>query len=177
MSSTQHKYPITVLMPDCDNLNQAILKGFHRSINNPDIKRTHLFNGRYENIYLDETHIPELTALLDNACSQASRILKRDNIKAGYWFNYMPPGSITTLHSHDDYDELLSCAYYVDVPANSGDLIISIDGDDIRIKPKAGMFVFFTPDIPHEVTENKSPLDRLSIGINFGPNQATATDP
>lgn len=165
------KYPITASMADCHDLNKAIINGFHKHINNPDIKRSHLFNDRYENIYMDETHIPELKILLDTACLHASRILNQDDIQAGCWFNHMPHGSVTTLHSHDDYDELLSCAYYVEVPDNSGDLIIHVNGTETRIKPEAGMFVFFTPDIPHEVTENKSQLDRLSIGINFGPKQ------
>jgi hypothetical protein len=164
-----HQFPVTASIPDCQNLNQSIIRGFYQNINNPDIKRTHLFNGRYENVYLNETHIPELKDLLNEACTHARRILNQNNIKADCWFNHMPPGSITLLHSHDDDDELLSAAYYMEVPENSGDLIIHTDDADTRITPEAGMFVFFKPGVPHEVTENKNQLDRLSIGINFGP--------
>jgi hypothetical protein len=32
----------------------------------------------------------------------------------------------------------------------------------------AGQFVFFAPDVLHEVTENRSTRPRLSIGMNFG---------
>ena len=80
----------------------------------------------------------------------------------------MPPGAITTKHSHDDDDELLSCVYYVAVPDNSGDLIIHTDNENLRINPEEGMFVFFKPDVMHEVTENLSSESRLSIAINFG---------
>lgn len=172
-SNSNHQYPVILTIPECDELNQALLQGFYKNINNPDIKRTHLFNNRYENIYLDETHIPELKILLEQACAHASRILNQDRLQAGCWFNLMPPGSVTTLHRHDDYDELLSCAYYIDVPGNSGDLVIHTAGDPVRISPQAGMFVFFKPETPHEVTENKSQHDRLSIGINFGMRQDT----
>ena len=85
----------------------------------------------------------------------------------------MPPGSSTLIHSHDDYDELLSAVYYVSVPANSGNLIIyniseSNDEEKIEIEPHAGEFIFFKPTIRHEVTKNLSSEHRLSIGINFG---------
>ena len=159
---------LTVRSAPLKKLNAALKAGFLRHLDDPTIKRTHLFQGRYENIYLDESHIPELKTLLAEACTHAGYILQQDKLHAGCWFNYMPPGSITLPHRHDDDDELLSAAYYVDVPANSGDLIIHAREGDITIAPEAGMFVFFRPDVSHEVTENKSRLDRLSIGINFG---------
>jgi hypothetical protein len=149
-------------------LNTAIKSGFLNHQQDADVKRTHLFNGRYENIYLTSEHVPELTLLLDEACAFASKILNTDKLQAGCWFNSMPPGSITTAHSHDDYDELLSAAYYVTVPRNSGNLVIHEGSKKIEIEPEEGMFVFFKPDVVHEVTENLSQEDRLSIGINFG---------
>ena len=80
----------------------------------------------------------------------------------------MPPGSMTTLHTHDDYDELLSGVYYVRVPEDSGDLIIHHASEKIVISPTTGDFIFFNPDTRHEVTRNNSRQHRLSIGINFG---------
>lgn len=150
------------------NLNVALKTGFLNHYENIDVKRTHLFNGRYENIYITGKHIAELDALLEEACTYASELLDIDDLQAGCWFNNMPPGAITTVHSHDDDDELLSAVYYVMVPDNSGDLIIHSDNENLRITPEAGMFVFFKPDVVHEVTENLSSHDRLSIGINFG---------
>jgi hypothetical protein len=150
------------------SLNEALTEGFRKHHEDADVKRTHLFNGRYENIYLTNKHIPELDTLLKEACAYASEILKVSELQAGCWFNNMPPGAITTAHSHDDYDELLSAAYYVAVPKSSGNLIIHNDDKKVEIKPEEGMFVFFGPDVVHEVTENLSGHDRLSIGINFG---------
>ncbi|GMR01119.1 MAG: hypothetical protein BMS9Abin19_0474 [Gammaproteobacteria bacterium] len=154
-------------------LNKTLLSAFLRLQGEADIRKTHLFEGRYENIYLNEEHIPELAPLIKNAVRSAEIILKIQGLRAGYWFNYMPPGSTTTLHSHDDDDELLSGVYYVHVPENSGNLIIYDDAQvnapkRIEITPDAGKFIFFKPDARHEVTRNLSSEHRLSIGMNFG---------
>lgn len=151
-----------------DVINKTLLDGFLKHQHDADIKRSHLFNGRYENLYLTPAHIPELHDLLDEACDHASRILGKGDLQAGCWFNYMPPGAVTTVHSHDDDDELLSAVYYVSVPADSGKLIIHEGDEQHIITPQQGMFVFFAPDVVHEVSENMSSHDRLSIAINFG---------
>ena len=158
----------TVSSKQAGSLNPALLRGFFEHQQDADVKRSHLFNGRYENVYLTDAHIPEIRILLDEACDHASRILGVDDLQAGCWFNFMPPGAVTTLHSHDDDDELLSAVYYVSVAPQSGELIIHADDDRYGITPEIGLFVFFPPDVLHEVSENLSADNRLSIGINFG---------
>ncbi len=155
------------------NINSAIETCFLKHHNNADIRKTHLFEGRYENIYLNEQHIAALKPLLNEAVKLAEDFLHIKNLRAGYWFNYMPPGATTTLHTHDDDDELLSCVYYVNVPENSGNLILYDDSDNTRqkkieIHSRTGDFIFFKPDVRHEVSKNNSAEYRLSIGFNFG---------
>jgi len=113
---------------------------------------------------------------MEQACMQARLLLGIDKVTAGYWFNHMPAGAVTTLHRHDDDDELLSAAYYVTVPENSGDLIIHTESGPLRIQPEAGSIIFFYPDVAHEVTENRSDQNRLSLGINFGSRNSNALD-
>ena len=154
-------------------LNDKILEGFHKHYQGNDILKTHLFGGRYENIYLTEQHIPALGSLIVEATNHAEEILQLKNLRAGFWFNFMPPESTTTLHTHDDDDELLSAVYYVEVTKDSGNLIIYEKSNmpapqKIEITPETGEFIFFKPNVPHEVTRNKSSLSRLSIGFNFG---------
>jgi hypothetical protein len=150
-----------------------ILEGFLIHYQRDDIRKTHFFAGRYENIYLTEQDIPELSSIIVEARNHAEDILQLKNLRAGFWFNFMPPESTTSLHTHDDDDELLSAVYYVDVAENSGDLIIYEESGipvprKIMIAPEAGNFVFFKPDVPHEVSSNNSAQSRLSIGMNFG---------
>lgn len=166
------------LNSDTHHLNTEIEAGFLEQYERDDIKKTHLFEGRYENIYLNDEHIPQLKALLDEAIELAAQVLneereQQDKIKpsklqAGYWFNYMPSGATTTLHTHDDDDELLSCVYYITVPEDSGNLIIYDGKEKIEIDSQTGNFVFFKPDVRHEVSRNNSGEHRLSIGMNFG---------
>jgi hypothetical protein len=153
-------------------LNPALLEGFEKFADDPATRKSHLFNGRYENVYLTREQVPELSALLDEASEHAGRILGLSDLRAGCWFNHMPPGAVTTTHCHDDDDELLSAAYYVRVPDNSGELIVHCGDGPISIKPEPGMFAFFSPRLIHEVTQNRSAHERLSIGINFGPHAA-----
>lgn len=153
------------------SINSKIQSGFLNHQDDNDVRKTHLFEDRYENIYLNEQHIPELTPLINEAVELAENMLNIKNLRAGYWFNYMPPGATTTLHTHDDDDELLSCVYYVNVPENSGNLIIYNKSEKIEIESRTGDFIFFKPDVPHEVTKNNSTKHRLSIGFNFGLNK------
>ena len=149
-------------------LNNTLLKRFLENYQRDDIKRTHMFNGRYENIYLDDQHIAELSLLKKEAKNFANQILGTEHIDMGFWFNYMPAGAVTTAHRHDDDDELLSAAYYISVPKDSGDIILQAKDGPLKITPREGSFIFFRPNIVHEVTENLSGQDRLSVGINFG---------
>lgn len=169
----QHGTVYSTRLSSPQALNKILLAGFLKWQEDDSVRRTHLFDGRYENIYLDENHIPELSTLIAAATQAAEAILKTQGLRAGYWFNYMPPGATTTLHTHDDNDELLSGVYYVHAPENSGKLIILPRVSDsttekVEITAEAGKFVFFRPDAPHEVGKNLSAEHRLSIGMNFG---------
>jgi hypothetical protein len=156
-----------------ETINTRLIADFLEHYLDDNVKRTHLFNGRYENIYLGEHQIRQLSNVLEHAKQLAAAITDVENIRAGYWFNYMLPGAVTTLHRHDDDDELLSAVYYVSVPENSGNLVLHQAEDVLEVTPEAGMFVFFPPDVAHEVTQNYSERARLSIGFNFGPADAS----
>ncbi|MDH5361583.1 MAG: 2OG-Fe(II) oxygenase family protein [Gammaproteobacteria bacterium] len=163
-----------VFSQTCLDVNKAILAGFS-DLTDEDFKsRTHLFHGRYENLYLDADRIPGLALIVDTAMQEAARILGMDvaQLASGFWLNAMHPGDVTTAHTHDDDDELLSCVYYIRVPAEadrSGQLIITQnDGEEVIITPREGMFVFFSPQTLHEVTKNETDEMRLSMAFNFG---------
>ena len=154
----------------CFDVNKKIATKFNQ-LKEEDFKdKTHLFHGRYENIYLDVNKIPELDVIINTALDNAENILniKKEKLAFGFWLNAMAAGDVTTAHTHDDDDEVLSCVYYIKVPNDSGDLIITENNKKIIIKPEEGHFVFFSPDTLHEVSKNKSDQSRLSIAFNFG---------
>lgn len=159
-----------IFSQSCFDINETIETQYQRLKDNDFLEKTHLFHGRYENLYLEVEKIPELEIIVKTALNNAADILKinKEKLALGFWLNAMSEGDITTAHTHDDDDELLSCVYYIKVPKNSGELIITEDKKKTVITPKEGHFVFFLPSTLHEVSENRSKASRLSIAFNFG---------
>ncbi len=157
-------------LDDAERINAALIANFEALRNDPGLKRSHYFGGRYENLYIPRSRIPSLAPMLSAAQVAAAAYLRRsgEDLSVGFWFNEMGPGHSTLPHSHDEDDELASCVYYVRVPENSGELILRQEGLSTHVTPVEGRFVFFSPKIIHEVTENKSRQMRLSVGMNFG---------
>lgn len=138
------------------------------------MRKSHFFAGRYENIYLDRSLIPELEPILDAALREAANLLhcNAESLQLGFWFNLMQQGDVTLPHSHDDNDELLSATYYLQVPPGAGKLLLSLPDGVCSIEPVEGRFVFFHPGIEHEVTIHQHVTPRISLGINFGPKDS-----
>jgi uncharacterized RmlC-like cupin family protein len=138
------------------------------------VRRSHFLGGRYENIYVGTESLPEIGAILDAAAGKAAEILGRPRtmLRIGWWLNVMRPGDVTHAHTHDDGDELLSGVYYIHAPPSSGRLVLFDAARREEIEPRAGLFVFFAPGVPHEVTRNESGRTRLSVGFNVGPRPA-----
>ena len=81
----------------------------------------------------------------------------------------MRKGDVTTLHRHDDDDELLSAVYYVQAEAGSARFQLHLQEEVHEVDPLAGRFMFFNPALPHEVLAHALDVPRISIGINYGP--------
>lgn len=156
---------------DCEALNATLRARIELLTPGEIVRRHHYLGGRYENLYVMIESIPELRVILDLATAQAAHILNRPkkDLRLGWWLNIMQPGDITYPHTHDEGDELLSGVYYIDVPPHSGELLLTHGAQRLEIEPRAGRFVFFAPDILHEVTRNESDRPRISVGFNVGP--------
>jgi len=147
-----------------------IIKGFRRLEDATDTKKTHFFDGRYENIYPSREAFSEIEPLLEVIFDCAQQALERGQpLDISFWFNQMHPGHSTTLHTHDDGYELISGVYYLDVPEESGDILMHLPEQLLKISPQTGVMLMFPPDLPHEVTKNLSTQSRLSMAFNIGP--------
>jgi len=160
-----------LILAESDKLNAGLYERFMELSGTDRIRQTHHFAGRFENTYIDEADIPDIAMVLDVVKQQAGRLLgvSMDRLKAGFWFNAMDAGQRTTLHHHDENDELLSAVYYIRVPENSGNLILHDAGKKISIQPRAGKLVMFAPNVLHEVTAHHGTGLRLSVAMNVGP--------
>lgn len=158
-------------MPDAEELNRQIIDAYVKLDEQDFIRRSHFFGGRHENLYIERTRIPAIDEVLKQAEQYAKEILgvTSQRLRSGFWVNDMGPGKATSEHNHDDDDELLSGVYYLQVPADSGELIILDKLSRTVITPQPGMFVFFLPSVMHSVSVNCSNDRRISLGMNFGP--------
>ena len=157
-----------------DKLNTSLYERFMELSGTERIRQSHHFGDRFENTYIEEVDIPEMAAVLNVLKQQAGQLLgiSADKLKAGFWFNAMEAGHRTTLHHHDENDELLSAVYYIRVPENSGDLILHEGDEQVSIQPQEGKLVMFAPDLLHEVTAHLGSGLRLSVAMNVGPVDA-----
>lgn len=160
----------TGFVESSDSLNRQIREEFLLQRDAPGTRKSHFFHGRYENMYIPRELVPSLGPVLDMVKSEAARQLgiPEASLKIGFWFNEMGPGHATTLHAHDDYDEVMSAVYYITVPEDSGNIVFHKNGQNQEIKAREGMYILFPPELEHEVTVNKSEEVRLSVGINIG---------
>jgi len=161
-------------LPDPAALNAAILAELEAVRDDPRIHRSHHLHGRFENTYVPAELLPAAAPLFDWVLTQARRVLGRDDLRYGFWFNEMAPGQRTSLHSHEEDDELLSAVYYIQAAPDAGRLVLWQGKQAIRCEPQAGLLLMFPPQLPHEVEPNRSDRTRLSVAFNFGP--ATADD-
>lgn len=159
-------------LPDAGIINAALINAFEREKDAQDIKRTHMFAGRFENIYIPRQRLPELVPLTEFVEAAAKQVLHRARLRHGFWFNEMHPGHSTTLHSHEEEDELLSAVYYLACPEGSGHLVLHDDEAEVLVTPRPGLLVLFPPDLPHKVEKNASQGTRLSVAFNFGPENS-----
>ena len=155
-----------------EQLNPRITAAFLRERHGPASRQSHLESGRYENTYIARDAIPEIAPLCEAVVGAARTILRREELKLGFWFNAMGPGERTARHNHEEEDELLSCVYYLQTPPGCGDLLVYERGEVIRVQPREGRCVFFPPKLAHEVEQNRSGKQRLSVAFNFGPADA-----
>jgi hypothetical protein len=154
----------------CFAVNDALAQQVLALENSDAATRTHLFAGRYENVYIPSDKLEHISIILNHALELASDILDVDceSLAIGFWFNIMRQGDVTLPHTHDDYDELLSGTYYIKVPDANSRLILTINNKEQAVEPREGMFVVFHPATLHEVSENPSADPRISIGFNIG---------
>lgn len=159
-------------MPNANVINQQIMADYLKLRDQDFLRRSHFFGGRHENLYLERGKISAIETVLNQAESYAANILQtqKQQLRSGFWINDMGPNESTSEHNHDDYDEMLSGVYYVQVPKSSGELNIIDKHSRTLIYPQAGMFVFFSPSVLHSVSVNLSGERRVSVGMNFGQN-------
>ncbi len=176
MASLHHLiYPF---QPDfSENFRYQILT--HLTKNISQLKRSHRINGRWENLYLDPDHIPEVKQVFSAAAKYAKDITEKPLIVPHkglgfpineFWFNVAKPGEKTGWHDHKK-NAVISGVYYLDIHDNSGDIHfrskVKEKWNEWSLKPETGKMILFDSKLEHSVSENKSCHPRISLAFNF----------
>ena len=160
-----------IICHECKPLHAEIIQSMFKLLDDPSTKKSHLFNNRYENIYINQEHIPTIKPVLQMILHESAKQLntQTDNLQMAFWFNIMQKNDVTLPHRHDDDDELLSGTYYLQMPEQSGSLKITLGPESIiTITPEEAALTCFHPAVIHEVTQHQSLVARISIGFNVG---------
>ena len=175
----------TILWKEDSNIDNASL--IEECYKHKESKVTNHFSniGGYQG---DEFKHEELEKfILDNV--PKSEMVKTDGytLRLFSWVNINPKGSRNYRHHHFSPGDpiLFSGVYYVKVPKGSGNIMFhdprgamihtSLDmeylyGNSVpayTITPSAGECYYFPPWLEHDVTENESEVDRISIAFNI----------
>ncbi len=161
----------SLICHECKPIHAEIIEQIFKQLEDPATHKSHLFNGRYENIYIDRVHLTAIEPVLNTILEESAKLLQCDKskLKMGFWFNLMQKDDVTIAHSHDDDDEIISGTYYLQAPEQSGVLSIKLEDNIITIEPSDAGLSFFHPTLEHEVSKHRSPIPRISIGFNIGP--------
>lgn len=102
-----------------------------------------------------------------------------DDIQCQAWMNRYQFGQHQEVHSHHDINHsMISCAYMLSKPKDSGNLIfynstpnrlqvVGADTNDYTPEVPEGSIVFFPSTVDHYVSYNKTQDTRVSISANF----------
>ena len=109
------------------------------------------------------------------------------------WVNINPKGAYNRRHVHMDTSIFLSGVYYVKVPKNSGNIrfydprgpLMHVQRDHEyfsdsivchEIEPYEGLLLYFPTWFEHDVTENETDEDRISIAFNVFADTSSERD-
>jgi len=161
----------SLICHECKPLHAEIIEQIFKQLEDPATHKSHLFNNRYENIYIDRLHLPAIEPVLNTILEESAKLLQcnKSKLKMGFWFNLMQKDDVTITHSHDEHDEIISGTYYLQAPERSGVLSIKLEQNISIIEPRDAGLIFFHPALEHEVSKHNSPIPRISIGFNIGP--------
>jgi uncharacterized protein (TIGR02466 family) len=97
--------------------------------------------------------------------------LKKNPKETSHWSQVHYKGESTQYHHHLPGSDLAG-VYYVEVPKDSGDLILKYKKHEFDVSkwyfpPETGKFIIFDAGMEHAVAPNKDAKPRVCISINF----------
>lgn len=190
-----HLFPVAAWLVEYEDfapVNDAIVSEMARVDWDSEHRRRgldHEVSRRHgEDVFITLDLVPSVRAIVDAFsynCNEIARDtgwdLERHEIRVtDFWAHLTPPGRSTQSHHH--MPDHLSCAYYVRTPPECGNLridddrkhrILEPDGTPgpttstfVEIPAREGRMVIFPSWMSHQVGENRSGEQRISLSMN-----------
>ena len=164
----------------------GFLYGYLKDINNEHLKNLAIqnYNNRISN-NPHETHSEDIIIPFDHEIKKiikqmsdaykkhfGKELKKNTKDNSHFWSQVHYKGESTQYHNHLAVGSDLAAVYYVEVPKNSGTLILKYKKHEFDVSkwyfpPETGKFIIFDAGIEHAVTPNKNSKPRVCISINL----------
>ena len=187
---TINLFPISIHqidIKDFDGVKENLIN-YINNLKNSDptgVKKSN-YGGWQSSLFdLDDENI--LQEFLSKCLSNFSALQQFCSVDGNYWVNINPPNSLNVKHNHPQTD--LAGVLWIKCPNNSGNILFenpfifedfnSIDAYTDKFKyvnkqyhsfdfqPVEGRILIFPAHLLHEVGENKSNQDRISVSFNL----------
>lgn len=155
--------------------------GYLHNIDNKTLKKLAIQN--YKNRYSKDPNRSEAEDIIIPTHKEVKKIEKlmsdeykklfgKELISLKAWAQVHYKGESTNFHSHLPGGTDLAGVYYVDIPKNSGDLILKykrheFDASRWIFPPETNKFIIFDAGVEHGVPPNLNSKPRVAIAINF----------
>lgn len=184
-----------LVFSDYESVNAEIRQGLTRlGWDSLDEKQKAVVDASHsfaEDRFVTVEQVPAMAVVLDfflAACNAIGRernwdMREQEVSLQNYWVHATPPGEVTQFHSHKP--AIFSGVYYVDKPANSGDLVFvdvnpyheysprplpgktdAMNTPEITFQAEEGSMLIFPGWLPHKVPRNDADRRRVSISFN-----------
>jgi len=194
MSQIKHLFGIPVFIAQMPNHN-TIKKEFEKYVDNDDyFLNIPAWHGDVDSSFsLDKNQELPWNFFIENIRPVMDDFLKELNVQKNgidisiyAWLNRYKEHQYQEIHHHEGSGNLISCAYMLKLPENSGNFVFYQTGNDFwhgsaikeksmnfpynnRYTPqlKEGDIVLFPSTLEHYVTHNTSKEVRATISANF----------
>ncbi len=178
-------YPVVYVPPSVKDVDEYVKMCYEVKQKNPHNAKK-IIKGRWEGGY-DFFNDASFNPLTNHILEKTRLALKTLNLIGkeftfiNAWINVSPPGSYNGKHIHPG--STFSGVFYLQVPKNSGNIIFSASPyrveeinalgqeeknkyklwNDWEYEPEVDSLILFPSTLCHEVSQNKSQRDRISV--------------
>ena len=163
------------------SLDSSIKACYDIESTNPSTRISNTTNGYHSPVFDQQDfqkYFADLAPVLEEVIQNVSQDVNKQLTIAKFWVNINRKYAYNKNHNHPG--ALLSSVLYLKTNETAGDIVFENPFEmtgfpafqgSYRVKPKNGLLLVFPAYLRHDVEQNLSDEDRISIAINFWSTQ------